>query len=92
MRVLAIAFTLLSLSTPGLADINLGASVSTAGVGLELGYRHNSAVNTVFFDGHGETMQPDEAKDINRWFPTGSIVMVAAVTADPNDQNNDKIR
>ncbi|GAB3376184.1 hypothetical protein NCG89_11775 [Spongiibacter taiwanensis] len=46
MRVLAIAFTLLSLSTPGLADINLGASVSTAGVGLELGYRHSALFNT----------------------------------------------
>jgi len=59
---------------------------------LELGYRHSGSVNTVFFDGHGQNMKPDEAKDINLWFPTGSIIKVAAVTADPNDQNGDKIR
>ncbi len=57
-------------------------SVTPTSSSLKYAYRHNGAVNSVFFDGHGATMQPAEAVDLDLYFPTGSEVRSAAFTAD----------
>jgi prepilin-type N-terminal cleavage/methylation domain-containing protein/prepilin-type processing-associated H-X9-DG protein len=41
---------------------------------LRLGYRHQGSMNAIFLDGHGQTMQPEEAQDFNLWFPTGALI------------------
>ncbi|QQE13655.1 prepilin-type N-terminal cleavage/methylation domain-containing protein [Planctomycetota bacterium] len=38
-------------------------------------YRHNGAVNAAFFDGHGESMTPEEAERVEHYFPGGSKVL-----------------
>ena len=37
-------------------------------------YRHNDRVNAVFFDGHGSSLNEEEAQRIDHYFPTGSII------------------
>ena len=61
-------------------------------VSKRFAYRHNSALNGVYFDGHGESMQPDEAIDLNKYFPTGSEVTGAVVFSLDKDFQGDRIR
>jgi prepilin-type N-terminal cleavage/methylation domain-containing protein/prepilin-type processing-associated H-X9-DG protein len=54
-------------------------------------FRHLGRLNTLFFDGHGETMSSIEASRVRYWFPSGYIVFSASATWDPDDQNGDII-
>lgn len=58
---------------------------------LRFAYRHNGSVNSVYCDGHGENMSPDEAIDLHKYFPSGSTVRGAAFTMD-KDFDGNKIR
>lgn len=61
-------------------------------IGREFGFRHNEATNTVFFDGHGETLNFNESLDTDYYYPSGSVVINAGSTSDPNDSNGDVIQ
>ncbi len=54
-------------------------------------FRHNDNINQLFFDGHAESRGEEEALDINAYFPSGTVVLRASVTVDPNDINNQVI-
>ena len=51
-------------------------------------YRHNMALNAVFFDGHGANMKPDEATNLDLYFPSGSEVRSLAQTVDYDYQGS----
>ena len=55
-------------------------------------YRHNGSINGVYFDGHGESMQPDIAIDLHKYFPSGSKVGAAIVFSMDKDFQGDRIR
>jgi prepilin-type N-terminal cleavage/methylation domain-containing protein/prepilin-type processing-associated H-X9-DG protein len=55
-------------------------------------YRHNDGFNTVFFDGHVESLDWQESLDIRMYWPRGSRVMRANFTYDPNDRNGMTIK
>ena len=50
-------------------------------------YRHQDSFNTVFFDGHGEALSAEDSLDITLYFPTGSTIVNAGGTDDPDDVN-----
>lgn len=43
------------------------------GANLKLSFRHNNKANATFFDGHGETLSEDAARNPNYWYPQGSL-------------------
>ena len=49
-------------------------NVTPTAMSKRFAYRHNGALNGVFFDGHGESMQPVDAIDLDKYFPTNSRV------------------
>ncbi|MGB1126723.1 MAG: prepilin-type N-terminal cleavage/methylation domain-containing protein [Phycisphaeraceae bacterium] len=56
-------------------------------------YRHkNDVMNIGFLDGHGEAQNQAESRKVDQWFPSGSIVLNAGDTDDPEDSNGYKIQ
>ncbi|GAB4194447.1 MAG: hypothetical protein Kow00105_08670 [Phycisphaeraceae bacterium] len=55
-------------------------------------YRHNGSLNGVYFDGHGESMRPDDAIDLHKYFPSGSKVRAGNVFSMDKDFQGDTIR
>lgn len=68
-----------------------GTSLEPTENSKRFAYRHNVALNGVFFDGHGENMKPQEAVDLDKYFPTNSQVRAAIFTKD-KDYQGDRIR
>ena len=59
----------------------------------ELAYRHGDGdMNSLFFDGHVESLGMADSLDVNLWIPSGSTVKNAAATPDPDDTNGQIIR
>ena len=54
-------------------------------------YRHDGKMNLVFFDGHVETMGNEASRRVHMHAPSGSRIVDASGTADPDDQNGDTI-
>jgi prepilin-type N-terminal cleavage/methylation domain-containing protein/prepilin-type processing-associated H-X9-DG protein len=84
--------------SPALADnVNNGDpyEVDSSGELTDLtktyGYRHMGKINLVFFDGHCETADNDESRNVRWYFPSGSVVADASKTNDPGDSNGDRI-
>lgn len=50
-------------------------------------YRHKESMNTGFLDGHGESLSEPDSREVDLWFPSGSTVLNAGSTDDPNDTN-----
>jgi len=49
-------------------------------------YRHgNDVMNIGFLDGHGEARNQAESREVDIWFPSGSTVLNAGDTDDPDD-------
>ncbi|MEO0477280.1 MAG: hypothetical protein AAF085_15130 [Planctomycetota bacterium] len=44
-------------------------------------------MNIGFLDGHGETQSESESRAVDQWFPSGSVVLNAGSTDDPDDFN-----
>ena len=66
---------------------NRGQPLSTgpgAGWAERFGYRHSGGINTVFFDGHGESMKPTEAVAVDFWWPTGTVISRTSGLKDPD--------
>lgn len=56
-------------------------------------YRHrNDVMNIGFLDGHGEAQTQTESREVDQWFPSGSTVLNAGSTDDPDDTNGYKIK
>ncbi|MBX2852169.1 MAG: prepilin-type N-terminal cleavage/methylation domain-containing protein [Phycisphaeraceae bacterium] len=56
-------------------------------------YRHkNDVMNMGFLDGHGEAQNQAESRKIDQWVPSGSIVLNAGDTDDPDDFNGYKVQ
>ena len=55
-------------------------------------YRHREGLNAVFFDGHCEHMSWKESLHISYYLPSGSQIIRAVSTADPDDINGQIIR
>ncbi len=56
-------------------------------------YRHkNDVMNLGFLDGHGEAQTQQESRKVDQWFPSGSTVLNAGSTDDPDDVNGYKIQ
>jgi prepilin-type processing-associated H-X9-DG protein len=55
-------------------------------------YRHDGTINAVFFDGHVENFDNQESRSFERWVPTGTEVVRARRTDDPDDSNGDIAR
>ncbi len=49
-------------------------SLTPNAASLRYAYRHNGAVNSSFFDGHGETLSAEDSVDLNLYYPTGTKV------------------
>lgn len=60
----------------------------------EITYRHggNTAVNVVYFDGHSELLSDADTRDVDKFFPSGSVVRNPSSLADPNVRNRQVIR
>jgi prepilin-type N-terminal cleavage/methylation domain-containing protein/prepilin-type processing-associated H-X9-DG protein len=51
-------------------------------------YRHkNDVMNIGFLDGHAEAQNQAESRKVDQWFPSGSVVLNAGDTDDPDDTN-----
>ncbi|MEM6257975.1 MAG: prepilin-type N-terminal cleavage/methylation domain-containing protein [Planctomycetota bacterium] len=49
-------------------------------------YRHkNDTMNIGFLDGHGEAQTEADSRKVDQWFPSGSTVLDAGETDDPDD-------
>ena len=56
-------------------------------------YRHkNDVMNIGFLDGHGEAQNQAESRKVDQWFPSGSTVLNAGSTDDPDDFNGYKVQ
>lgn len=56
-------------------------------------YRHkNDVMNMGFLDGHGEAQNQAESRKVDQWFPSGSTVLNAGDTDDPDDFDGYKIQ
>jgi prepilin-type N-terminal cleavage/methylation domain-containing protein/prepilin-type processing-associated H-X9-DG protein len=56
-------------------------------------YRHkNDVMNLGFLDGHGEAQNQAESRKIDQWVPSGSTVVNAGDTDDPDDFNGYKVQ
>lgn len=56
-------------------------------------YRHgNDAMNVGFLDGHAESLSQQDSRKVDYWFPSGSTVLNAGSTDDPDDFNGYKIQ
>lgn len=56
-------------------------------------YRHaGENLNALFLDGHASSLTDADSRDVNLYFPSGSVVMNAANTDDPDDVNGQRIR
>jgi len=49
---------------------------------LQYAYRHDSGMNMIFFDGHGERVNNEDSRDTALYFPTGSQVMLITDAVD----------
>lgn len=56
-------------------------------------YRHkNDVMNIGFLDGHGEAQNQEESRKVDQWLPSGSTVLNAGRTDDPDDFDGYKIQ
>jgi prepilin-type N-terminal cleavage/methylation domain-containing protein/prepilin-type processing-associated H-X9-DG protein len=56
-------------------------------------YRHgNDAMNVGFLDGHGESLSQEDSRKVDLWFPSGSTVLNAGDTDDPDDFNGYQVQ
>ncbi|BAM02369.1 prepilin-type N-terminal cleavage/methylation domain-containing protein [Phycisphaera mikurensis] len=69
-----------------------GADAATIEQSKRLAYRHNGDINSLFFDGHVESMSMEQSLDVNYWIPSGATVKDASLTPDPNDTTGQVIR
>ncbi len=74
----------------------VGGQFRVHGVARDITYRHgprsNPAVNAVYFDGHAELLSDADSRDVDKFFPTGSVVRQASLLADPDVRDGDVIR
>ena len=69
------------------------ASDNDKAVSARLAYRHAGfTINSLFVDGHVETLDAERSIDVNLYMPSGAEVLNAASTPDPNDSNGQIIR
>lgn len=52
----------------------------------------DDTMNTGFLDGHAEALSQEASRQVDQWFPSGSVVLNAGATDDPNDVNGQVIR
>jgi prepilin-type N-terminal cleavage/methylation domain-containing protein len=58
-----------------------------------LAYRHvNDTIQVNFLDGHAASVDEKESRDVDMWFPSGSVVLNANSTDDPTDVNGQVIQ
>ncbi|MEM1446861.1 MAG: prepilin-type N-terminal cleavage/methylation domain-containing protein [Planctomycetota bacterium] len=68
-----------------------GGKVVPSDAGLKFAWRHNGALNQVYFDGHGETMEALESLNIDLYFPSGYRIAARNQTNDLSLNNGDII-
>jgi prepilin-type processing-associated H-X9-DG protein len=54
-------------------------------------FRHDGNINLGFFDGHAESKTMQASRDVDLYFPSGSVVQNPGDTNDPNDSAGDVI-
>ncbi len=56
-------------------------------------YRHaGESLNALYLDGHGGSLSDADSRDVNLYFPSGSVIVDAGSTDDPDDVNGQVIR